>query len=213
LPRLPPNLQTDSIDPSDPYANYRHDDLLAALRSVAPGIPKYEYSNFGFMTLGAALSAATGRPIAELLGERVFDPGGMTSSGCPPSEDRRLPGYAGATETPWWTTHLPGAGGVGASIRDVAAYVRAHIEPAGDVLGTAIRRATTIHATDETPMGYGWVHQGGGWWHNGATGGFRSFIAFHRESTTGVALLANGQQAEMIDSVGFATLTEMIKQA
>jgi CubicO group peptidase (beta-lactamase class C family) len=210
LPRLPPNLDPAAVDPADPYARYALADLVEGLRAVDVGPPQHEYSNFGFMTLGACLAAAAGRSMGGLLAKRLFAPLGMTTAGCPPPEDGRLPGYAGADPTPWWTTALPGAGGVGASIADVAAYLAAHLEPPAGALGDAIRTATTVHAAGVPPMGYGWIHQGGGWWHNGGTGGFRSFVAFHAPSATGVALLANSGGADGLDAVGFLTLTEMI---
>lgn len=210
LPRLPPNLDVATVDRSDPYAAYELADLMSALRTIDVGPQKYEYSNFGFMTLGACLAAATRTPMHELLAVRLFSPLRMASAGCPPKEANRLPGYSGAEETPWWTTNLPGAGGVGASIRDMALYLKAHISPPAGPLGAAIAAAATVQAADGVAMGYGWVHQGGGWWHNGATGGFKSFVAFHQPTATAVALLANGDAADSLDAVGFRTLTEMI---
>lgn len=211
LPRLPPNLDPSSVDQSDPYAAYTEDGLRQALAEVELGPGEHLYSNFGFMTLGLALAAVTGSPLAQLFRERIFEPLGMTSAGCPPAEQGRVTGYSGPAPTPWWTTQLPGAGGVGASIGDLCLYLRAHVDPPAGALGEAIELATTIHAQAPGPMGYGWAHQGGGCWHNGGTGGFRSFVAFHRPSRTAVALLANSAQAEMIDGVGFATLTEIIR--
>jgi CubicO group peptidase (beta-lactamase class C family) len=210
LPRLPPNLDVQGVDPADPYAGYTRSDLVEGLRATEVGPPLHGYSNFGFMTLGACLTAASGRPMGDLLHERLFTPLGMTGAGCPPPEAGRLPGYDGPVPTPWWTTHLPGSGGVGASIADVAVYLAAHLAPPDAPLGDAIRTASTIQHEGETAMGFGWVHQGGGWWHNGGTGGFRSFVAFHPPSSTAVALLANSGSAEMLDAVGFRTLTEMI---
>lgn len=209
LPRLPPNLDVARVDRSDPYAAYDLSDLVQALREVEVGPATYEYSNFGFMTLGACLASATGHPMPDLLEERLFLPLGMTTAGCPPPETSRLPGYSGAERTPWWSTKLPGAGGVGASIRDLARYLRGHVSPPEGRLGAAIEIASTIHG-GEPARGYGWVHQGGGWWHDGATGGFQSFVAFHRPTATGVALLANSNHANSLDAVGFRTLTEMI---
>ena len=210
LPRLPPNLDLDKVNLSDPYAAYTEHDLLTALRSVDLERSDQIYSNFGFMALGVALATVTGTPIPTLFASRLFTPLGMNSAGCPPSEADRVPGYAGPTRTPWWTTQLPGAGGVGASIRDLCAYLRAHVDPPPGPLGGAIRLATPIEPGVARPVGYGWSHQGGGWWHNGGTGGFRSFVAFHRPTRTAVGLLANSADADVVDSVGLATLTEMV---
>lgn len=210
LPRLPPNLDIGTIDQADPYAAYTEGDLLDALAAVEIGPPGQLYSNFGFMTLGLALRRLCGRTMPELLQERIFEPLGMTTAGCPPSEDGRVPGYAGSSRTPWWTTQLPGSGGVGMSIVDLGRYLRAHVDPPAGVLGEAIDLATSLHTSDPG-MGYGWTHQGGGWWHNGGTGGFHSFVAFHRPTRTGVGLLANSGDADVLDKVGFATLTELVR--
>lgn len=213
LPRLPPNLDTSTVDRNDPYAAYTEADLMDALATCDLGPRDYEYSNFGFMTLGRVLAVAAGKSYAELVRSRVLDPLSMDLTGCPPSEVARAPGYSGASRVPWWSTPLPGAGGVGGPITDLAAYLQAHLDPPPGALGDAISTATTLHAPAPNAMGYGWGHQGGGWFHDGGTGGFRSFVAFHRPSATAVALLANSAQADVVTQVGFATLTEMVKDA
>jgi CubicO group peptidase (beta-lactamase class C family) len=211
LPRLPANLEATQ-NPRDPYAGYTPDDLMEALGSVELGPAEYLYSNFGFMTIGLALSTLTGTPMPTLWAQRLFGPLGMTRTGCPGGDDGRLPGYSGPEVTPWWTTQTPGAGGIGSTIRDIGSYLRAHIDPVGDV-GKAIDLATTIHAGPPSPLGYGWGYQGGGWWHNGATYGFRSFVAFHRPTRTAVGMLANTGEGAPLDGVGFAVLTGMVRAA
>lgn len=210
LPRLPPNLDLETIDRTDPYASYGAQDLRDALPTVELGDKAYSYSNFGFMTLAAAMSARAGAPFPQLLAERLFEPLDMGGAGCPPSEAGRIPGYSGASPTPWWTTQLPGAGGVGASTEDLAAYLQAHIDPPSGPLGEAIDIATTVHAPPPSPMGLGWGFQGGGWFHDGGTGGFTSFTAFHRPTRTAVGLLANGGSVPGLDQAGFATLTRLL---
>jgi D-alanyl-D-alanine-carboxypeptidase/D-alanyl-D-alanine-endopeptidase len=213
LPPLPPNLDLAKVDRGDPYGAYTADDLVEALGMIeAPaGQDGYQYSNFGFMLLGLLLSRIAGKPYAQLARERVFDPMGLATAGCPPADQDRMPGYALNERTRWWTTNLPGAGGVGMSIRDLTTYLQAHLAPDDTPLGEAIRLATANHAAPPAAMGLGWEHEGGGCWHNGATGGFRSFAAFHRPTHTAVALLANSADPEWLDGVGFRTLTEMVR--
>lgn len=213
LPRLPPNLDLAAIDQSNPYANYGEADLVAALASLSPTPGTYEYSNFGFMVLGLALTRLTGMPYAELIAQRLFEPTGMTGARCPSPRpgDPIVPGYRGPAEVPRWTRQLAGPGGVDASISDVASLLAAHVDPGSTALGPAIELATEIHAEAPSPMGLGWGHQGGGWWHNGGTGGFRAFMAFHRPTKTAVALLANSADAEVVDAVGMRTLTELVR--
>jgi CubicO group peptidase (beta-lactamase class C family) len=214
LPRLPPNLDTAAVDPLDPYAAYTRADLLAALDMVDPPVPgTYAYSNFGFMLLGALLAEITGTAFPDLIASRLFEPLGMTTAGCPPAEAGRAPGYSGATEVPWWRTNLPGPGGVGASIVDLATYLRAHLDPDRTPLARAIELATETHAEGPSAMGLGWGHQGGGSFHDGGTGGFTSFAAFHRPTRTAVGLLANSADANALTATGFAVLTEMVRSA
>jgi D-alanyl-D-alanine-carboxypeptidase/D-alanyl-D-alanine-endopeptidase len=210
LPRLPANLASDR-DPKDPYAGYTPADLLSALDTVEIGEKTYAYSNFGFMTLAAALAKTAGEAVPQLWRERIFVPLGMTRTAAPGPVDNRLPGYAGVEETPWWTTQTPGAGGVGSSADDVARYLHAHVSPPSSPLGAAIELATTIHYEGPPAIGYGWHHAGGSWWHNGATHGFQSFIAFHRPTRTGVAMLANTGDGAPLDTVGAETLTAMVR--
>jgi CubicO group peptidase (beta-lactamase class C family) len=213
LPRLPPNLDLATIDQADPYAAFGESDLIAALAMVAPNPGPFEYSNFGFMVLGLALSRLTGLSFAQLIDERLFRPTGMTGARCPaPSPgDPIVPGYRGSDEVPRWRRQLAGPGGVDANVADIAALLAAHIDPSSTALGPAVEMATQIHADAPNPMGLGWVHQGGGWWHNGGTGGFRTFMAFHGPTRAGVALLANSADADIVDSVGFRVLTDMVR--
>lgn len=212
LPRLPPNLDPATVDRADPYAAYSLADLVTGLAAVEPSPPgTYEYSNFGFMLLGHLLTTVTNTPYAELVTDRIFAPLKLTSAGCPPSDADRLPGYSGSEQTPWWTTQLPGAGGIGMNIGDLGRYLRAHFDGSGDdSLDQAMTLATTLRVGPPSGMGLGWGHQGGGWWHNGATGGFRSFVALHQPTRTAVGLLANSTDADVLDAAGFRILTQML---
>jgi CubicO group peptidase (beta-lactamase class C family) len=211
LPRLPPNLDVATVDQRDPYARYSPVDLLDSLGQVdRPVAGEFAYSNYGFMLLGYVLSAIGGAPFSSLIQERLFNPLMMQTAGCPPRESAaRVPGYDGGDQTPWWTTQVPGPGGVGCSITDLARYLAAHLHPEASPVGDAISLATELHADGPSAMGLGWGHQDGAWFHDGATGGFSAFVAFHRASRSGVALLANAQQGALLSTTGFAVLTEL----
>jgi CubicO group peptidase (beta-lactamase class C family) len=213
LPRLPPNLDLGSVDAADPYADYTEADLLQALglvEDLAPG--RFEYSNMGFMVLGLALSRLAGRPFASLIRDRLFTQLELHGARCgaPSADDDAAPGYRGASKVPWWRTNLPGPGGVAMSIADLASYVLAHLHPDTCPLGEAMELAMAEHAPAPSPMGLGWAHQGGGVLHDGGTGGFRSFVGLHRPTRSAVVLLANSGDADIVTSVGFAVLTEML---
>lgn len=213
LPRLPPNLRVENFDRKDPYASYTEANLIGALRLVDEPTRSYGYSNFGFMLLGLLLARVTDSTYAELVKARVFDTIGMTNAVCgTPPEQERLPGYDGSSRTPWWTTQLPGAGtgDIAMGIKDLSQYVVAHLAPP-DSMARAIDLSLHEHAEGPPVMGLGWLHEGGGHWHNGGTGGFHSFVALHGPTRTGIALLANSHDAEALDKVGFSVLTELVR--
>ena len=211
LPRLPPNLQP--ADNRDPYADYAAEDLVASLAAVELDPQAgFLYSNYGFMLLGHLLQELAGAPYAELADERVFQALGLTSAGCPPPEIDRAPGYQGSDETPWWRNAVPGAGGVGMSITDLGTYLRAYVDPVGDeALDEALALGVTMQAEPPNGVGLGWIFQGGGWWHDGGTGGFTSFVALHVPTRKAVGLLANGAGISTLRDAGFAVLTQMLQ--
>jgi len=210
LPRLPPNLDPAKVDRQNPYASYTEAELLDALRLVGAPTPAYGYSNFGFMLLGLLLGRITGVAYADLVRERLFAPLGMTKAMCGlPPAGGRMPGYAGTSQTPWWTSLLPGAGEVACGIRDLAHYIAACISPPA-AMAAAFQLALGVHAQGPPVMGLAWVHQGERRAHNGASGGFRSFVEFHAPTSSGIAVLVNGPDAN-IDRVGSTTLAELIR--
>jgi CubicO group peptidase (beta-lactamase class C family) len=166
------------------------------------------------MVLGLALGRVTATPFAELIQQRLFGTLGLRNARCPSplDGDDVAPGYSGPAQVPWWRTNLPGPGGVGMSIADLAVYLRAHVEPDTTPIGEAVTLATQMHTTEPSAMGLGWGHKGGGLFHDGGTGGFRSFVAFHRPTATGVALLANSAEADVVTAAGFAVLTQMARE-
>jgi CubicO group peptidase (beta-lactamase class C family) len=209
LPRIPHNLMAKaSLTPDDPYCAYDADDLLADLQGhpVKPGAP--EYSNYGYMLLGLVLAKLGGQPFSALLTERVLRPLGMNTATLDAESDapdRRVQGYRNNAAVPHWSKLLPGAGGAEASIKDMAAYLDAELNPAASELEIALEMTQRpLPAYDEC---LGWQRAGAALWHNGGTGGFSSFLGFDRSQSAGVVILTNtGGGAPSVDRAGFRTL-------
>jgi serine-type D-Ala-D-Ala carboxypeptidase/endopeptidase len=110
--------------------------------------------------------------------------------------------------TPDW--HLPalaGAGALRSSVRDLLVLLRAHLDPPSTPLEPAVRLVVEPRARISRPLavGLGWhiLDRKGGarwWWHNGGTGGFRSFVGFDPAARRGVAVLANDPRS--VDRIG-----------
>lgn len=195
LPRLPPNAMSMPFWPRDPYRFYDRRKLIAGLATVELSEPgSFAYSNLGFDLLGACLAAAAGAPFNEALTARVLRPAGMATARCQPCGRRGLVrGHAGKfiLGARRWHEGLSGAGGVDASIDDVAHWARANLIPESTPLDAAVRLAHAEHAsTGDGAIGLGWMHGRRAHWHNGGTGCFQSMVAI-APSRLAVAVVAS----------------------
>jgi len=220
LPRMPAmdDLWSRSWRLWRHQANPYGDDLDALLRQTrATRLRRRrrpEYSNLGFQLLGHALAHAAGTTYAGLVRSRVADPLGLTSWYVP-STPRELRDTAvhgttrrGRPAAPWTGEGLGPAGGIRSSIDDLATVLRALVE----------RRAPGMGAlTPTAPLAGPAVRIGAGWlttrvedrpltWHNGATGGWRSFLGIDVERGRGCALVLG--TARSVDATAVALLRE-----
>ena len=95
---------------------------IGELGLAAPPGSRFEYSDLGYMVLGVALERAAGRTLAELAGELIFEPCGLTRTGFRPDGEpgdfatteegnafeRRMAEWAGLDFGRWRTTFHPG---------------------------------------------------------------------------------------------------------
>jgi CubicO group peptidase (beta-lactamase class C family) len=213
LPRLPGNLQP--ADPSNPYADYTAQQMYEFLDGY--GLQRdigeqYEYSNYGAGLLGNLLANAGGAEYADLIAQRITAVLGMDDTAVELSEDMRerlAQGHSGSTPVANWDIPiLAGAGALRSTAADMLTFLAANlglvdtpIEPALSDTHSA-RRPTNSPAMQ---VGLGWHIRTGGngetVWHNGGTGGYRSFAGFAREGRTGVIVLTNSNRSA--DDIGF----------
>jgi len=227
LLRLPANLNS-ALRPTDPYAAYGDSALYTFLDGYelprAPGT-KYQYSNLGAGLLGHLLARRADTTYAALVRRRIAKPLGLSDTRIDltdAQQSRFAQGHTrtGAPAPPWHFDALAGAGALRATAADMLAYLRAHHRALAASPGTAtalqsaMRRAATIHdsADSEGPrVGLGW-HQSTRdghevLWHNGGTGGFRSFVALDRETGHGAVVLVSTVLAtRRVTEAGFALL-------
>lgn len=204
LPRLPSNLFLTVKDPANPYATYTPEHLDAFLRAYKPASadPKPEYSNLGFGLLGRILAAKAGKDYEALITERVLTPLGMrdTVITLTDSHRRRLaPGHAdGKPVSNWDLPTLAGAGALRSTPADMAKILAALLDPPDTRIGRAIRMAREPRKdfTNGARIGLGWItvkSEAGSdlTWHNGGTGGYRSYIGVIPDRKAGLVLLTN----------------------
>lgn len=209
LPRLPDNLQPK--DPEDPYADYTVAQMYAFLGAHtlrrAPG--EYEYSNYGAGLLGHVLALRAGLRYEELLLERVLAPLGLgdTRITLTPDQRKRLvPGYDASLRPArsWELRTLAGAGALRSTPRDMLAFARASLDRQGPLARAfALSQRNRALVPGGLAIGLGWhiAQDGITRWHDGGTGGYRSWLAVLPDRNLAVVLLAN-TAAERLTAFG-----------
>jgi D-alanyl-D-alanine-carboxypeptidase/D-alanyl-D-alanine-endopeptidase len=196
LPRLAPNMSMPTVDLVNPYAEFGVEQAEEGLRQAvaAPGAPML-YSNFGYQLLGLVLERASGLPYEQLITDRLLTPLGMSRSGVGSNAGGiPLPGHDHRGELPHWDHPLAAAGGVEATIGDLARYTSACLRPPPSPLGAAITAAQTPRLPVEAGghQALAWrVSDDGIRWHTGSTGGFSAAVLIDAIRGRAIAMLAS----------------------
>ncbi len=215
LPRMPKNFSPK--DAANPYIDYTEDFLTAFISNCEltrdPGA-QYEYSNLGMGLLGYILTRIEEKPYPKLVTELITKPLDMNQtfvSGT--SREKHLAsGYADNTEVKAWTWNnesvLTGAGGLVSNAEDMMKFMTAQLSTSNTQLSKAFALTHTIRADAGTmEIGYGWhIRDEKIVWHNGGTGGFRSFAGFDKATNKAVVVLTNSTAGA--DDLGFHLLNE-----
>lgn len=226
---LPPNAYDNLLEEGSAVA-----DILPRFRNVAPICTVgtcYAYQNIAYDLIGGVLSAVYGEPYPDLIRERIFSPLGMRTASIgaaslkasgdwarPSVRDQIDDGSAGKSFGPWRIVEVkdayyrtPAAGGVNASIVDMARWLAAQMGAAPNVLPAKV--LATIHTPHvETPSelrrwqalsnrlnearyALGWrVYDYAGYTlinHSGTVEGYGAQIAWIPESEIGIVILSN----------------------
>lgn len=214
LPRLPTNFKP--ADNSNPYADYTVDQLYQFLSSYT--LPRdvgsrYEYSDLGVGLLGHVLSLRAGKSYGQLLKERILNPLGMDDTGIelsPAMKARMAQGFNGEG-TPmhlWDLATLAGAGALRSTANDLLKFLAANLDTVRTPVGKVLAEARLSRRETDRPgnrIGLGWhIVEAFGTtssWHNGGTGGFRTFIGLDEAKRRGVIVLSNSSISP--DDIGF----------
>ena len=218
LPRLPSNFHP--ADPADPYVDYGVPQLYEFLSGYQltrdPGA-EFEYSNLGVGLLGHALSLATGKSYEELERTLVWAPLGMDHTAImltPWMKSHLAVGHdeKGNVVPNWDLNVLVGAGGIRSTTNDMLKFAAANVHPERGALQRAMAFAQQERAPAGSPqmrIGLNWMnlHVGADTivWHNGGTGGYRSFIGLLPSRNMAVVILTNST-GEGADDIGMHLL-------
>jgi CubicO group peptidase (beta-lactamase class C family) len=219
LPRMPTNFAPK--DPDNPYVDYTDKELFAFLSGYT--LPrdigsKWEYSNLGVGLLGEALARRAGMSYEALLQTRILDPLGMTSSGItltPEEQTRFAIGHdAYMRRTAHWDlAALAGAGALRSDADDMLTFLGANIGLTKTPLKSAMDATVAVKRVSNMPnneQALGWDVRHSPYgdiiWHNGGTGGFRTFIGFNPIAKVGIVVLTNAANETGGDDIGFHIL-------
>ena len=205
LPRLPGNMVITDV--KNPYASYTTAmmyDFLARYALPRAIGAQYEYSNLGMGLLGHALTVRAGKDYESLVTERVLGPLEMRDTRIaltPAMRSRLAPGHDGGGQAQglWDLPAIAGAGALRSTVSDMLKYVRANADSGSKPLGSVL---ALTHASrrpgpvSQMSIGLAWhrtTTPGGRTvvWHNGGTGGYRSFAGYDEATGLGVVVLTN----------------------
>jgi serine-type D-Ala-D-Ala carboxypeptidase/endopeptidase len=218
LPRMPSNFQPK--DSANPYADYTvtqmYDFVSGYTLTRDPG-EKFEYSNLGVGLLGHVLSLSAGQSYEQLEKKRVWDPLGMTHTAItftPWMKQHLALGHdeKGAVAANWDLPALAGAGAIRSTTVDMLKFAAANLHPERGKLQQAMAFAHEERGSAGGPnvaIGLNWIIQHAGAdtivWHNGGTGGYRTFLGLEPSRKTAVVVMTNTSGAGA-DDIGMHLL-------
>ena len=215
LPRVPASLIA-SGPTDDPYSQYSPRDLSRCLASVElesrPGAT-YSYSNLGVGLLGFLLAQKEKTSYESLVTALVSKPLGMNDTCITLSDDQNsrlaaghtvttiLPSVSIFAKTSSWhfTDCFAGAGALRSTADDMLRFVAASLGYGDSPLVPLLKRThePRFEVRDSLHIGLAWHISGKApaeevvVWHNGATGGYYSYVALREKSGLGVVVLTN----------------------
>lgn len=224
---LPPyaydNILEAGIPPQEIRTRYGDVDLICGVGNC------YTYQNVTFDAARLAIEAKEGVSFAEALSARFFQPLGMESASVgmerfiaeadrAVSYSRRRGGFWREREVRPAYYGVPAAGGLNASITDMAAWLSAQLGDAPSVLSDdarafmqtpqvatpSERRMKSLRAhMNDAWYGYGWrIYDYGGATvinHSGSVEGYSAQIAFIPERRVGVVFMTNSRTSAFFE--------------
>jgi serine-type D-Ala-D-Ala carboxypeptidase/endopeptidase len=206
LPRLPDNFAP--ADMSNPYVDYSVEQLYAFLSSYQ--LPRdigsqYEYSNLGAGLLGHLLNLQTGLDYETLVKTQITQPLQMHDTSIQLTTEQQTRFATGHNKlnqpVPYWDLlTLAGAGALRSTANDLLKFLTANLQLVSSPLNPILQTTHAVQSQTETPglaIALGWHvlnhYETEIIFHDGGTGGFRSFLGFVKQKRFGVVVLSNSE--------------------
>lgn len=215
LPRMPSNF--NPANPANPFADYSEKAMYDFLTSYALTRDigsQYEYSNYAVGLLGHILAQQQKMTYEELMVKAIATPLKMKDTRVtltPKMEKNLAKGHSGRQEVENWDIPtLGGAGAIRSTAVDMLKYLAANMGLQKSDLYPAMQLShkNTRKEASQPVVGLGWhtanVSDTEVIWHNGGTGGYRTFTGFVKGGKKGVVVLANSTAS--VDDIGLHLL-------
>ena len=194
----------------DPYGGQDTSWLAASLRTARVRGDEHpvSYSNYGVAVLGYALARTPGRPSPSCCngGSWIRWVCGTPATTSTAHRHRRRQRGRHRRRTPMapWQASGYAPAGIGLLVHRRGPRPVLSATMAGTAPGADAARPRFDESTHRARVGYGWFTDRIGdqeiTWHNGGTGGFRSFFGFDRATGRGVVVLGNTDRE--VDTLG-----------
>jgi CubicO group peptidase (beta-lactamase class C family) len=220
LPRMPSNFKPK--DPQNPYADYGPEQLYEFLSSyqLTRDIgSQFEYSNLGGGLLGLALARRAGMDYEALVRARITGPLGMASTGItlsPEMKARLAVGHDAQLKAVanWDLLALAGAGALRSNANDLLTFLAANLgynkSPLAPAMAAMLATRRPMDPGGKTQIGLAWIISKPAEdeivWHNGGTGGYRTFIGYNVKTRVGIVALSNTSTEAGVDDIGMHLL-------
>lgn len=206
LPRMPDNFAPE--DDSNPFADYSVDNLYQFLNSYS--LPRdvgksYEYSNLGMGLLGHILAKHAQISYEGLVFARITHILDLKDTIIELNEDQKTrlaKGHSGKREVANWDLPtLAGAGALRSTAFDMLRFVAFNLGLQTSDLYSVMQKTHQPQVSTTSPtmkVGLAWHiltrEDNAIIFHDGGTGGYRSFIGFSNEKKKGVVVLTNSNR-------------------
>jgi CubicO group peptidase (beta-lactamase class C family) len=209
IPRMPGNFVAGQ---TDPYIDYDDRKMFSFYKNFKPTRKpgdKYEYSNLAVGTVGVILERVNKDSYENILLKTISNPLGMrdTKEYLRGRDSARFAkGYNdGNFAAPWNFTAFMGAGGIRSTVADMIIYAQAQLGAASPALNSDIQLTHTVtFKTADATLGMAWHYLKPGkdeiLFHNGGTGGYKSYLAVNLQKKFAVVILSNTTIS--VDGVG-----------
>lgn len=214
LPSIPDNFtETESLE--NPYVNYGNKEMLEGLEATKlatqPG-EGYAYSNFATGLLGYIVAKENGMTYEELFKQKVSRKLSMpntTMTMTPKQKSQMAIGHDDDTAVSNWDFDaLAGCGAWRSNVKEMLQFLNYQLTLNGNKRTKAVELTQQLHASNGSKVGLGWHFYKELLWHNGGTGGYRSFCGIDLEKNRGIIVLTNSTSS--VDDIGLHYLDSTV---